>query len=295
MASNKSKHLEKHESMGPTLLTGAMSRVSVTDEHGNKWQYHSRSNQHTKVAAYAMLLDLLVDCRELRDQVARGLVGYALNQQLVGDKRTKTVDLVLGRPAPTGVRGRARDDFAEALRREVELEEPELRLLGSLPSLHRCDVGQLLVAFEIKAAMTEHGKALPRLFDELDATQAIIHQAEAKAIAIGLVIVNASERFVSPDLNRHDHSLMPAKVTRHTQPSAAARVFQKVRELPLAGISPGGEGYEALGFVTVECQNDGTPTDLVVGTPSPLPGDPYHYDSLIGRASRAYSKRFGNL
>lgn len=42
--------------------------------------------------------------------------------------------------------------------------------LGSLPELPRAPVGAVLMALEAKAAMTEHVKALPRLYDELNSS-----------------------------------------------------------------------------------------------------------------------------
>ena len=46
--------------------------------------------------------------------------------------------------------------------------------------------------------MTAHGKALPRLHDELNSSHLTIHGASDYAIAAAFALVNAAATFVSP-------------------------------------------------------------------------------------------------
>ena len=86
--------------LGPRILVDSLVPRSAGFMHGNRWQYHSRSDHHSKVACWGLLFDLLRHCALLRDHAARGLVGYGLNHQM-GDFRTgrkKNLDLVICRP-----------------------------------------------------------------------------------------------------------------------------------------------------------------------------------------------------
>ena len=52
---------------GPGILARSMSTPRITDKFGNAWQYHSRSDQHSKVACWALLFDLLHQCAHSGD------------------------------------------------------------------------------------------------------------------------------------------------------------------------------------------------------------------------------------
>jgi hypothetical protein len=51
---------------GPDILVRTLSRTNVSDKYGNPWQYHSRSDHHSKVACWGIVFDLLRSSSLLR-------------------------------------------------------------------------------------------------------------------------------------------------------------------------------------------------------------------------------------
>ena len=47
---------------GPTILARSMSTATRRGQDAVAWQYHSRSDSHSKVACWAVLFDLLCEC-----------------------------------------------------------------------------------------------------------------------------------------------------------------------------------------------------------------------------------------
>lgn len=202
--------------------------------------------------------------------------------------RKKDLDLViarpLGEPDPT--------TFAQlAQRYKVVLDAGQQATLAALPALHAGAVGGVLLALEAKAAMTEHGKARPRLYDELESSHTAVHGASRQALAIGLVLVNASTTFVSPDLNKGPTRPV---VSTHRQPAAIESTISKVTELPRRS-DPSSVGFDGLGIVVLSAANDGTPVSLVSTPPAPHPGDIFFYDNMISRAANEYDTRFASI
>jgi len=64
---------------GPDILARTLSATSRPDRYGNLWQYHSRSDHHSKVACFGIVLDLLQRCGLLRRHVAAGEVAFGIN------------------------------------------------------------------------------------------------------------------------------------------------------------------------------------------------------------------------
>ena len=81
----------------------------------------------------------------------------------------------------------------------------------------------MLLALEAKACMTEHGKARPRLYDELSSSHLTVHGANDAAIAAAFVMVNAATSFISPDRNKWDLSRHDPVVNEHRQPDVTLR------------------------------------------------------------------------
>jgi len=280
---------------GPHIIVRTLSRPAVRDKFGNVWQYHSRSDRHSKVACWSMLFDLLRHSPVLVDQVARGVVGFGINHEMYefDTGRKKNLDLVLCTPGSSG-RGRG-PDFAElAAEYEVDLSAAERRELAELPRLPRLPVGSVHVALEAKACMTAHIKALPRLFDELNSSHAAIHGAADFAIATGFAIVNLCDTFLSPGLNEYKLGRRKPVVSRHRQPDDTLRTIGKLKEIRRR-VSQNTGGFDALGIVVMRMANDGTPVELVEQTPAPAPDDPWHYDQMIRRMASLYATKFANL
>jgi hypothetical protein len=161
-----------------------------------------------------------------------------------------------------------------------------LARLERLPDLNQAPVGAVLIALEAKAAMTEHQKAEPRLYDELNSSHLTVHGDSNQALATGLVMVNASPTFLSPSGT--------GRRNVHKQPDAASGIVRKVKQIPRRA-NPAQEGFDGLGIVLLCAANDGTPVTLVSDPPAPPPGDIFNYETMIRRVASLYSTRFASI
>ena len=280
---------------GPQILVRTLSKLSRTDKFGNAWQYHSRSDHHSKVACWSVVFDLLRTCALLRRHVENGIVHFGINHEMrdfVHDRK-KDLDLVLCTPGAGRLKGNVStlDDLARAY--GIETTTEEAAALTALPVLTRAPVGSVLMALEAKACMTAHQRALPRFYDELNSSHLTVHGASDQAVAAGFVMINMSETYLSPDLNKKNRAADP-DWSRHTQPKDAQIAVDKIRQLPKRA-KPGETGYDALAVVLVDFVNDGRPVELVTRPPAPKPGDIYEYSSMIERLGHIYATRFKDL
>lgn len=283
---------------GPHILVRSLShRAKKPDGRGNRWQYHPRSDRHSKLACWATLFDLMGCCPLFRSHVEAGAIGFGINHRMQ-DFRTakkKDMDLVISTVGTERLRGKTRRSFEELVEHYgVDLNDDERRTLDSYPPLRRVPVGTVHLALEAKATMTEHTKALPRLHDELNSSHLTIHGSSDFAIAAGFAMVNLAVTFVSPTRDPHNLPEAPSTVTTHKQPRDAERTITKIREIPRR-TNTGEVGFDAIGIVVVELSNDGTPATLVEGPPAPPPADIFHYDQMIRRIQSLYEGRFANL
>ncbi|MGI8775922.1 MAG: hypothetical protein ACR2LJ_00690 [Acidimicrobiales bacterium] len=276
-----------------------MTVPSITDEHGNLWQYHSRSDRHSKVACWATMFDLMRNSALLRRHVTDGKVAFGVNHEFADfrTRRRKKLDLVVHRPGThvEGSRpGRSFAELGEAL--AVVLDEPEQASLDGWPALSEQPVGSVLMALEAKACMTKHVGSGPRLYDELNSSHLTVHGAADQAIAVAFVMINGATSFTSPDSNRRrlgQDQAVP-KVTLIKQPASTEFVVSKVSELPTR-TRPGHEGYDAIGIVVVDCPNDLSPVTIVGNPPAPAPNDVFSYESMIRRVVNQYDFLNANL
>lgn len=276
---------------GPTILVRTMSKPRRTGKSGAMWQYHSRSDHHSKVACWGILFDLLRESPVLREHVASGAVVFGLNHEMKDFKhdRKKDLDLVLARPRSVPKLGAA--GFRTLVKEYgIELSAEERRILEGLPDIRKADVGSVQVALEAKACMTEHVKALPRLYDELNSSHETIHAAAEEGIAVGFVMVNLAAEFRSPGRQTGRKPVM----TAHDQPMVTERVVSKIREMPRRN-KLGEQGFDAVSIVVVECRNDDSPVRLVQEAPAPAAGDIYEYGMMIRRIAQTYASRFRAL
>jgi hypothetical protein len=283
---------------GPAILVRTLSQPAPTGKGGRAWQYHSRSDRHSKAACWGVLFDLMLTSRLLEGHIAEGLVGFGINHEMRDFKqnRKKNLDLVLCVPAKERVRRESRTfaDLADQYR--IELDTSERKKLAELPVLHERDVGSVLVALEAKACMTAHGKAMARLYDELNSSHQTIHGANEFVIAAGFVMVNTAADFVSPGrVGYCPHcGEKVAPINHHKQPAAATQVIKKMEELPRRA-STQGDGFDALAIVAVDLRNDGSPVKLITEKPAPPPGDIFHYNQAIARLAQLYESRFPHV
>lgn len=280
---------------GPEILARSLSKPAVRDRHGNEWQYHSRSDRHSKIACWGILFDLLQRSKVLKDQISKGEVSFGINHQMVDFKqnRKKDLDLVLCTPGSPNGGSKKKVSFASLVDKHgIELSPKEQKKLGAFPDLEVTSVGAVRMALEAKAAMTAHVRALPRLFDELNSSHLTIHGSTDSAIAVGFAMINIANEFVSPGKNPWPLGRMPTEISIHKQPADAKRVLGKIEELPRR-TKQGEVGYDAIAAVMVDCKNDGSPVSLVKTRPAPKAGEILHYASMIERIAELYDGRYG--
>jgi hypothetical protein len=282
---------------GPEIIAHTFSQPSVPDKNGNSWQYKSRSDRHSKVVCWALLFDLLQHCSLLRQHIESGKVVFSLGQKMYdhesgGDKK---LDLVLAVPGQRGSRPERASTLQDlALQWSVRIGEEQQRVLADLPKITDGPVGEILVAVEVKACMTQHKRAFPRLLNELSASHAAIHGDTDSALAVGLAIVNASTTFVSPGRNNDDLSVVDVEVNQHRQPGDAAYAIEKLEQVRQRS-GARRHGYDAFGIVAVDMANDGSPVNVVRHRPAPEPDSTFFYDQVIRRVGERYGDAFSGL
>jgi hypothetical protein len=269
---------------------------AVPDKHNNVWQYHSRSDRHSKLACWGILFDLLHHCRLLAEHAERRSVVFGINHEMRDFRmgRKKNLDLVLCTPRTVQTARRPLTLRLLGEKYGVVLDDEERRAMDSLPDLVEGPVGAVHLALEAKACMTAHTRAKPRLYDELNSSHLTIHGSSDIAIAGGFVMINMATQFVSTDLNKHDLGRSAPNVSAHEQPKDTIGVIEKVREIPRRSRT-GEEGFDALAIAVIECVNDGSPVSLVAHAPAPEPGDTFHYEQMVRRVAQLYESRFPRL
>lgn len=272
---------------GPGIIARTMSLQAFPGTEGRPSQYHPRSDHHSKVACWAVVFDLMLRSEWLRSRVAANKIAFGINHEMTdfAQNRKKNLDLVLCVPsAPSSVTPLSLSNFAD--RYPVRLDPAEREAFTRLPALHLAPVGSVLLALESKACMTEHVKALPRLYDELNSSQQTIRGNTESAVAAGLVLVNAATEFVSPT--------NAGKIAKHKQPAVTERTLAKVRELRRRA-KVADDGFDALGVIVLECRNDRSPVTIVEAPPAPSLSDPFHYDQMVSRMAAIMESRFSTL
>ncbi len=270
---------------GPTILARSMSVATRRGKSLRAWQYHSRSDSHSKIACWTMLFDLLLECDVVREAAERGRLGFRINHEMIG-QINKTLDLVLTVVPPTR-RPATRRTFAELSDVfGVALDESDCAALASMPALYEelaDDASEVAVAVEAKACMTEHIKSLPRLHAEILATGYLAKLAEPSCISVSYTLVNAAPSFVSPS-GKGD-------VNRHNQPEDARRVVQMLATAVPTASKSSEYGYDVIGTTVVDCRNDGSPVTVVQGAPAPALNDHTHYERMLRSLCSALRKR----
>jgi hypothetical protein len=283
---------------GPEILTRSMSATRIPDQFGNRWQYHPRSDRHSKIACWAAFFDLLNTSMLLRTHVTDGKVIFGVNHTMQDFKtrRKKDLDLVIARPGTEEPDSVTRDRTLRSLAFHygVILTEAQADRLDELPNARSGPVGSVLVALEAKACMTKFASSRPRLYDELNSSHLTIHGASAQAAAAALVMVNVSPEFISPDRNKVNLKGRQPDIMPFRQPEGAASIVEKVAEIPRRS-GPREEGFDSIGVVMVYCRNDGSEITVVRDAPAPTPSDDFHYDQMIRRLGHIYDSWFQHI
>lgn len=280
---------------GPEILARYLTVPGPPDKYGNRWQYHSRSDRHSKVGCWGVAFDLLLTSSLLRRHVEAGKVILGVNHTMTdfATSRKKDLDLVIARPS--GVRSGAARSFASlAFHYGIDLTPDEHDVFAGLPAFPVGPVGAVLVALEAKACMTAHVKSLPRLYDELNSSHLCVHGASRQALAIGYVQVNNSDDFVSPVVNSHRLGDRAPVITPHRQPADTLRVLQKIAEIPRRSVSSE-VGFDGIGVTVLRLRNNGDPVTVVSDPPAPAAGDAFDYGSMIVRMANEYDTTFASV
>jgi len=273
---------------GPDILARTMSVATRRGKAERKWQYHSRSDNHSKVACWVVLFDLMRECDVFRRDVQAGKLGFGINHVMVGHIN-KTLDLVVtrvssSRPSTDRVR------FSDLVDRYgIQLNREDRDELSAIPviesEIRGADVSEVVVALEAKACMTEHLKSLPRLHAEILATGYLAKQAQPRCITVSYSLVNAADSFVTPSGD--------GRCNPHSQPDDAMRVVEMLGSaVPMARDKPG-IGYDVIGATVVDCRNDGSKVKIVTRAPAPPRNHHLHYERMIVNLCSEYRARFG--
>lgn len=281
--------------LGLEIFVSSISQLACPDTFGNLWQYHPRGDRHSRLACWCLLLDLLGRSELLRTHAAMGIVGFGINHVMAdfSTGRKKNLDLVICRPGPSGKKKAKLGDF-DSHRAELDLVLPTggAEAIARLPNASEVPVGAVHVAVEAKACMTEHIKARPRLYDELNSSHLTVHGNSPHALAVGLTLVNLAENFISPLRNKFALSgSEEVEVTHHRQPHCTEQVIEKLHEIPRRSQDQE-NGFDAFSISVVECKNDGSPVKLVDSSPAPSGTDIYHYEQMVNRLAHLYEQRF---
>jgi len=271
---------------GPEIMARTMSVPTARGGSTRKWEYHSRSDSHSRLACWTMVFDLMLECDVVRSAAESGRIGFRINHVMVGPIN-KTLDLVVT-VTPPGRTLKNRRTFAgvgESL--GIVLDQADRAALAALPPLmedKREDISEVAIALEAKACMTEHVKSLPRLHAEILATGYLARLASRQCISVSYSMVNAAPTFVTPSGQ--------GKINRHNQPEDARRVLEMLEKaVPIAGVD-GRYGYDIVGATVIECANDGSPVRVVDCAPAPQRNDRIQYERMIRALCSEFRSRF---
>lgn len=228
-------------------------------EHLREKGYHPRSNKHSNALGDAIVADLLAHCEAICKLAADGDLVYDLNFDLISATSQWNVDLVLGPPPP-------------------DTPAPDSGLIV------RMRPTTVQIAIELKSVMTEHRKAIKNRKRDFEAHHEHVHRYGRDVIAGGVLVVNASETFMSP---------LRQEPTTHKNPSDLVRhCLQEMRNVSFRH-DQDGTGLDAKSVVVVSMDNlKWAETGFADAPPAPLTGDPLHYDAFIQRVCARFSAAY---
>ena len=269
---------------GPQILARTINIPTRKGKSTKKWQYHSRSDHHSKVACWCVVFDMLESCEVFRSDATRGAVSVAVNHLMTGPLN-KTLDLVVCRPNSRNAEPPRKTFRDLATDFQIALNAEEKTRLDALPTVaveKKDDVSEVLVALETKACMTKHTGSIPRLHAEILATGFLAKQAAPSCLRVSYTVINAAPYFVTPSKGR--------KKNPHNQPADAKSVIQMIEKgIPTASSFPD-LGYAAIGISLIDCRNDGSMVEVVEKGPAPTIRDFFHYSRMLRTICSEYRK-----
>lgn len=258
------------------------------------WQYHSRSDHHSKILSISLLLDLIKHCKVLQRQIVQNQVAFGINHRIT-DKSSgkhKDLDLVLFTPESNSQdSGSSLSTYAASLPNFSPQGNGEL-ILSKYGQMPQSKTGGLLLTVEAKAIMTEFTKAFPRLSDELVSSQRIVCNSGLSCLTVAAVMINHSPSFVSPLLN--DNPCDPVyKESRNHQAKVELCYTQVLKGLPIKNFENSQMGYDEILALDIFMKNDGSEVSVVNNYPKPEGCEQFAYAAGLKRLAAEYTAKWG--
>ena len=250
---------------GPNILVDSFTSRGVTCGY----QYNSRSDWHSVLTCWTAIFDLL---RHARDKAAGGMpsslwqdlkagrLGFGINHTIVSHAQEKRIDIVICEVIPTlGFKGKNFADIPKKHSFAIN-QSDDITFLNEIKTLPFYEVdsahmGEVRIAIEAKAAMSDLVKAIPRLFAEILATGIIVrdaqtHRAWGKTVVASVNLINTATAFKSSTKGE----------VKKNGTSEATSVLNMLATAFFSGIASkafnGTPIYSAVGALLIECEND---------------------------------------
>jgi hypothetical protein len=127
---------------GPAIIAQSIQNAAIAGKYGNSWQYHSRSDRHSKIACVAIMFDLLENCPTLRSDAETDRIYFGINHEM-SDFRTgrkKDLDLVVATRG-TATTKRRRSLLQLAQKYELSLGPEDAEAISALPTVWEGSIG----------------------------------------------------------------------------------------------------------------------------------------------------------
>lgn len=240
--------------------------------------YHPRSSRHSDFQSALIIRELVTQCPLLQRRAQAGeIVANLRHHQQVGHADW-VIDIAIGTAA-----GLPMPPVGGAL---ITFAPPVI----------------IQIAIELKAILTEHGKARKNRLRDFNSFHGYAHQYNPDIVAAAFLLVNSAPRFYSP--LRDDADITTHGTAKTTSRDIAKNAVDIFRSIHLRNSPTDPQGMEAVGVVVVEHDNLAfhpskasyahvhTPTVLAPAPPNPKVGDPLHFQSMFQRICTAYTQRF---
>jgi len=211
---------------------------------------------------------LMAHCPQIATEAKAGELVFQHNHDVLVGHETWNTDLAIGLPASGEVISKA----------------------GAVHGMNRATPTTVRIAIEAKSVMTEHRKAVKNRKRDLEAHHAHVHDYDPAAIAGGIVVLNASNRFQSP--------LRSDKLTTHTKPLELVKHCVSVLSSLTMTSGSSHAGLDVNCVVVVDMPNIRSTTsppfeaEWLIRAPAPTPGHPLYWDAFIQRLCQSYTARF---
>lgn len=244
-------------------MSGISKEYAFADERIAQYlsrnQYHPRSDKHGKTLCRYFLEDLLFESPILTEAATKGKLVYCEDFTIGQGALRWTIDLVLG-------------------------PSSHEKFLAPQKGIAKDEIKEVWLAIDAKSVMTEHGKARRNRQRDLNSLATIVKHYYPQSVVCGLVLVNMSDRFISPLRDNITYHKNIEKLVKET--------IDIFNDIPRAGVQSGA-GIEGVGIIVVNHTNDPKDiTTLVKKSPAPTENDPANYHTFLQIIRTVLEKRF---